>query len=367
LQRFLLAAIASAAFAQSPPKIGYRNLEEYCRENPKMPNCMDSSKWNLKGLNQPNPAYKPKRPAAVQQPPRAVRDWRVPMSAEPLPAGQAQAHFPHPSSGMLISVRPKALLESKLLANLAARLTGGETSQGAQPAVVLEEIHLAIGSTASGQKSILMMVSAPTAALARIGDDVRSKGITACFVDATTLLVGAYADVNDAVQRILPPKGTRGGAPSPLPGSAEIAKDADFWLAARREYAKLNQKDGTTAPGLTAGVTGITMGLRVREGLDLDVLLHTKDPSVADKLLADANREILRALNLEPAPPVALDFLKSLNAAKTPNGLSMKLSIKPEEIPAPLMEQLHTVLASLRDVLAKSAPPARTKPAIHVL
>ncbi len=160
----VLALILGAAlFAQRPPKIGYSSQEEYCRENPKMPTCIDGSKLNLKGLTQSAPGIKVKPQAAPAARPRhEVRDWRIPMSAQPLPAGQAQAHFPPPSAGILISVRPKALLGSKLLGNLAASSEPAESSQALEAAVDLDEVRVAVGSTAKGQNSMLMMATAPT-------------------------------------------------------------------------------------------------------------------------------------------------------------------------------------------------------------
>ncbi len=165
---------------------------------------------------------------------------------------------------------------------------------------------------------------------------------------------------------MLAPKEVRTGS-FPLPGSNEIAQDADFWMAARADFARATLKSGTPAPALTAGVMGISMAMRLREGLDLDLVLHTKDAAVADKLLADADREIQRVLNLEPAVPFPIDLLKGLKAAKTTHGVSMKLSIKPSDIPAPLMDQLRSALSSLREVLPKARIQQKSKPTIHVL
>jgi len=287
------------------------------------------------------------------------------MSAAPLPAGQAMARLPHSNAGVLLSVRPKALLGSKWLGNLVFGPEGASALATAAPALP-DEVRLSVASGTDGRMSVLMLFSAPPPALVNVGDAFRRKGVTACFVDLNTLLAGEYADVSAAVQRMLAPQGAPTG-PSPLPGSEEMAQAADVWLTVRREFAEAMLRSRGSGVNLPAGVSGISLAMRLRESLDLDALIHTTNAAVADKLLADVHRDLPNALALAQAGGSPPELLKKLKAAKTRRCVMMGLSIELSEIPAPLVEQLRSALAPIRGVLPDSGTEQKKKPTIHNL
>jgi hypothetical protein len=357
--------LAPAALAQLPPRIGYSSHEEYCRQNPKMPTCIDGSQFKLKplwGTLPPRQTGQQPAPASRQAP---ARDWRIPMSPEPLPAGQAQSRLPHAHPGVLLSLRPEALVESKWLGSLIFGAEGAP-AQARQGAAAIQEVRLAVGSGANGRMGALILWSAPPAVLAGIGDSFRAKGVTACFVDANTLLIGEYYDVSAAVQRMLAPEAPRTNSPL-LPGSRELAQEADFWLTARREFAEANRKAAGAGGFLPEGVTGVSVRVRLRENLQIEMLMHTAGPTVANKLLADANRELIKALAPEEAGALPPEFLKTMKATRTPHGVKMELTIGPSQLPAPLVEQLRSAFAPLREALSGPAPQTQKKAVIHGL
>ena len=376
---FAALVLTPAAFSQRFPKIGYPNHEEYCRENPKMPTCIEGPRFNIKDWAMPpvgipnlpkagvrtRSGTAPRQQGAAGRPQQETRDWRIPMSAVPLPAGQAQARLPHANAGVLLSVRPKALLGSKWLGNLVFGPEGAP-ALATQGAALPDEMRLAVAPGTAGQMRMLMLVSAPPAVLVNVGDALRKKGVTACFVDVNTLLAGEYRDVSAAVQRMLGPQGAQTG-PSPLSGSEEMAQAADVWLTVHREFAEEMLRSRGSSAILPAGISGITLTMRLRESLDLDALIHTTNAAVADKLLADAHRDLPNAVALAHGGSAPPEFLKKLKAAKTRHGVMMGLSIELSEIPAPLVEQLRSALAPIRGVLPDAGTEQKKKPTIHNL
>jgi hypothetical protein len=257
-------------------------------------------------------------------------DWRRLISPRPLAAGQAEERFASPKAGVLFTMKPQALLASPLLA--------GDAGAGDNLAAVagLARIWVSVEKSASGRTRMLLLATGPREELERTGEGLRKHGVTACLLDEGTLLAGEYSDVTAAVERIL-------GAKAPAQPAWRGATDDDYTVAA----------DRASAQALPAGVTAIAMRLHLADGLDFTVHLHAATAEAAAGLERHGQREMLRALQMDPqASP---GFLQNLEITPAPQGLRLRLRLPLSAVPPELGKALRESVRPMVEMLSQRA------------
>jgi hypothetical protein len=274
----LLSLLAAGAFAQScrPGSVELDvNIQCACVKDPNGEPCQlykrNKSMYDGKGIQWQGDLGTPNKapaPARVTQP--VVPQERTPVSATLLPAETPFWQMLPAGIRIAVGMRPQWLTASPLIEQVLS--LGGQVS-GLSMAEVRRELAgvdtVIIASKRSG---------GPPLILARATDVVRttkSERDSYRFVDPDTILVGDWNETNAAMRRLF----------SQDPVSAEarmagrVAAWSDIWLV----------MDPLAAPGTAAafqGVTKMTVGLAMRDGMTLEAWLDTPSAFAAKTLVA---------------------------------------------------------------------------------
>jgi hypothetical protein len=277
VQLGLLAVYASAQNCQ-PGSVGWDvNIQCSCDKDPLSDTCQlykrNKSMHDGKGL-QPawNPVQPNKAPSVRKVAPPVVPQDRTPVSPTLLPAETAFWQALPAGTRIAIGVRPQWLSASPMfdqLLSLGGQASGQKMSVDAIKREMAGVDTVIIATTRTGRAPLI---------LARAGDVVRvtkSERDPYRYVDPNTILVGDPNETNAAMRRLF----------SQDPASAEakmagrVAAWSAVWVVA----------DPMATPGVTTqlpGVTKMTVGLSMQDGLTMEAWLDTPSALAAKNLTA---------------------------------------------------------------------------------
>ena len=216
------------------------------------------------GAQKTDPA--PRR--ASQQP--SVPQQRTPVSATLLPANAPFWQMLPAGTRIAVGMRPQWLTASPLLAQLLS--LGGQMAGQSMDAVrrELEGVDMVImASTRLG---------GPPLILARAADVVRATKAERDpyrYVDPDTILVGDWNETDAAIRRLF----SQGPVSAEARMAARVAAWSDVWLV----------MDPRVTPSMATqlpGVTKMTVGMAMRDGLTMEAWLDTPSALVAKNLAA---------------------------------------------------------------------------------
>jgi hypothetical protein len=277
----------------------------------------------------PHPVTKPT--AAAQPNPPADTDWKRPRLAKALAADWPRWTFAQPDAGALIGMKLTALVQSPVLSALLGANLGKQWRASAPP---VDEVWVSIRALPGQKTEAVMLLMGP--GVESIATDLRSKGVTICFLDKRTLLTGEWNAVNRALGRVI------AGTPGPMSKRAgELWSGNDLWLIAGKDM--VNHVLPPNAD--TAGLTGASLGLSLQNRVAIDLLLTGATPA-----------ETVRWATKLSQNPGELG-LGDVSVEKTLRGVSVKASLDPAQLPDALLRQITD---QMRPVLGVAGPPPAT-------
>jgi hypothetical protein len=290
--------------------------------NPKVPGSTSSTS------NQPTPS---KMTTAARPNPVADTDWKRPRLAKALAADWPRWTFAQPEAGALIGMKLTALLQSPVLGALVG-VDIGKQWQGSAPQI--DEVWVSLRMLPGQKTEAVMLLIGP--AVESIATDLRSKGVTVCFLDKKTLLVGEWNPVNQALGRVI------AGTPGPMSKRAgELWSSSDLWLIAGRQM--VNQVMAANAD--TAGLTGASMGMSFQGKVAINMLLTAATPAESARWLSKLKQN-----------PSDLG-LGEVSVEKTVSGVSVRAAFDPAQMPDAVRRQITD---QIRPVLDMAGPAAAT-------
>jgi hypothetical protein len=276
--------LAWGGSAQLPLPKAYNTQEDYCRENPKMPTCINGKPMKMIDLSS---VYKMPAPSGAQSaaPTRSRRTQEQPAA----PMGLADWRFSHSSPAMLISLNLGSLLQSPVWAPLFSSLgaTGTDSEKVRAALSDIGQILLSI-QNGTATPSVLMLakgnVDSAMGALLRSGSGMQSKRL-----DAITLLIGDAQSLEFASLRLRGPAGRETWNPLKQTATLEAMK-YDAWVGVDpRHLAALAAAFGGGAnPSLAmlGNLRGFSMGIYLRDQIRIEAALEAPSADVAARLLA---------------------------------------------------------------------------------
>ena len=192
--------------------------ERNCMSNPMMEGCpaaqearktqelMNKRPWweehpewlhpTVPGSNQGSPAATTAQPRPTQ--PAVDTDWKRPRLTKALAADWPRWIFAQPDGGALAGMKLTGLVQSPVFASLLGADVGKRWGASAPP---VDEVWMSIRPLPGQKTEEVMLLIGP--AVESIATDLRSKGMTVCFLDARTLLAGEWNAVNAALARVI--------------------------------------------------------------------------------------------------------------------------------------------------------------------
>ncbi len=273
-----LGLLAVGAFAQNcqPGSVGWDvNIQCACAKDPSSEQCQlykrNQSMYGGKGLQ---PAWNPATPAPSlrKAAPPAVPQDRAPVSPTLLPAETPFWQALPAGTRIAIGVRPQWLSASPLfdqLLSLGGQAAGQKMSVDAVKRDLADVDTVIIATTRSGGTPLI---------LARATDVVRttkSERDPYRYVDPNTILVGDPNQTNAAMRRLF--------SQDPVSEEAKMAGRVAAWSAVWLVA------DPMAAPGAATqlpGMTKMTVGLSMQDGLTMEAWLDTPSTLVAKNLTA---------------------------------------------------------------------------------
>jgi hypothetical protein len=182
-----------------------------CMSNPFMEGCpaaeearktqelMNKRPWweeHPELLNPKVPGSNP-RSLTTEPNPTADTDWNRPRLAKALAADWPRWTFAQPDASTLVGMKLTALVQSPVLSALLGADVG---KQWRASAPLVDEVWVSVRPL-PGQKTEAVMLLIGSA-IESIAADLRSKGVTVCFLDKRTLLAGEWNAVNRALGRV---------------------------------------------------------------------------------------------------------------------------------------------------------------------
>jgi hypothetical protein len=271
----LLAADALAQNCQ-PGTIDWNvSIRCSCEKDPLSDACQlykrNKSMYDGKGIQWQPDLGVPKKaaaPARVTQP--SVPQQRTPVSPTLLPAETPFWEMLPAGIGIAVGMRPQWLSASPLIGQLLS--LGGQVGGQSMDEIrrELTGVDTVILATRRGGGQPLI--------LARAADVVRttkSERDSYRFVDPNTILVGDWNETNAAMRRLfsqdpVSPEATMAG---------RVAAWSDIWLV-------MDPLAAPSTSSLLPGVTKMTVGLAMRDGLTMEAWLDTGSASAAKALAA---------------------------------------------------------------------------------
>jgi hypothetical protein len=330
-----------AAWAQIP--------ERNCMSNPMMDGCPAAEQtrktqelWNKKPWWEEHPELlNPKAPgskqitatpqgAATTRPnPAADTDWKRPRLTKALAADWPRWIFAEPDAGALVGMKLTALSQSPVIGSFVGA-DAGKQWRGAAPS--LDEVWISMRTLPGNKTEAVMLLTGP--GVESIASDLRSKGVTVCFLDTRTLLAGEWNAVNRALTRVI------AGAPGPMSKRAgELWASNDVWMIAGRQM--INQ---VLPPSVeTAGLTGVSLGLSLQSKVAIDMLLTSATPVETARWATKLSKD-----------PSDLG-LGQVSVEKTLRGVSVKAAFDAAELPDALRRQITDQIRPVLD-LAQPTP-----------
>jgi hypothetical protein len=279
----------------------------------------------------PSPRSTTTTTTTVKPNPPADTDWKRPRLTKPLAADWPRWTFAPSDAGALVGMKLSALVQSPVMNELLGADAGKQWRTSAPP---LDEVWVSIRPLPGKKTEAVMLLMGP--AVESIATDLRSKGVTVCFLDKRTLLTGEWSAVNQALGRVI------AGAPGPMSKRAsELWSGSDLWLIAGREMVNQLLPPNTD----TAGLTGASLGLSLQSGVAMSLLLTGTTPAETARWATKLSQN-----------PGDLGW-GDVSVEKTVRGVSVKASLDPSQLPGALRRQITD---QLRPVLDIAGPPPAT-------
>jgi len=274
-----LGLLAAGAFAQScrPGSIELDvNMQCACVKDPNSEQCemykRNKSMYDGKGIQmwQPTDGAQKTDPAPHRAPQPSVPQQRTPVSAKLLPADTPFWQMLPAGTRIAVGMRPQWLTASPLLEQLLS--LGGQMAGQSMDAVrrELAGVDMVImASTRSGGAPLI---------LARAADVVRATKAERDpfrYVDPDTILVGDWNETDAAMRRLF----SQGPVSAEARMAGRVAAWSDVWLV----------MDPRVTAGMAAqlpGVTKMTVGLAMRDGLTMEAWFDTPSALAAKNLAA---------------------------------------------------------------------------------
>jgi hypothetical protein len=274
-----LGLLAASAFAQScrPGSVELDvNIQCACVKDPNGEPCelykRNKSMYDGKGLQiwQPPEVTLKTDPAPHKASQPSVPQQRTPVNATLLPADTPFWKMLPAGTRIAVGMRPQWLTASPLLAQLLS--LGGQMAGQSMDAVRRELAGVDMVILASTGSSRAPLI------LARAADVVRATKAERDpyrYVDPDTILVGDWNETDAAMRRLF----------SPGPVSAEatmagrVAAWSDVWLV-------MDPRMTANMAARLPGVTKITVGMAMRDGLTMEAWFDTPSPLAAKNLAA---------------------------------------------------------------------------------
>ena len=275
----LLGLLAAGAFAQNcrPGSIELDvNIQCACVKDPGSEQCemykRNKSMYDGKGIQPWQGAVGTQKtappPYTVPQP--SVPQQRTPASAKLLPADTPFWQMLPAGTRIAIGMRPRWLSASPLLDQLLS--LGGQVGGQSMDAIRRE---------LAGVETVIIATTrlgGPPLILARAADVVRttkSERDPYRYVDPNTILVGDWNATNAAMRRLF----SQDPVSAEASMAARVAAWSDVWLV----------MDPLSVPGAATqlrGVTKMTVGLAMRDGVTMEAWLDTLSAFAAKNLAA---------------------------------------------------------------------------------
>jgi hypothetical protein len=328
--------------------------QQNCMSNPFMDGCPAAEEnrktqemWNKKPWWEEHPELlNPKVPGSKQvsttvkpSPAPADYDWKRPRLAQPLPTNWPRWTFAQPDAGALVGMKLTALIQSPVL----AVLLGADVSKQWQASVPqLDEVWISIRPLPAQKTEAVMLLIGP--AVDSIAADLWNKGVTVCFLDKKTLLVGEWNAVNRALARVI------AAAPTSFSRRAgELWPGNDIWMIVSPQM--VNQL--LPPPADIAGITGASLGMSLQNKFTVDMLLTAATPAETARLAAKFTQN-----------PAELG-LGQVSVEKTLRGVSVRAALDPGQLPDALRQQITDQIRPLMELagrppVASSASPSNS-------
>jgi hypothetical protein len=258
------------------------NIQCACVKDPSSEQCelykRNKSMYDGKGVQFQGIPATPATPATPAAPARAMQpnvpQQRTPVSATLLPADTPFWQMLPPGTQMAVGMRPQWLSASPLIDQILS--LGGRVGGQSMEAIRRE---------LAGVDTVILAVrrpGTPPLILARATDVVRatkSERDPLRFVDPDTILVGDWNETDAAMRRLF----SQAPVSAEAKMAARVAPWSDVWLV----------MDPSATPGAATrlpGVTKMTVGLAMREGLTLEAWLDTSSALAAKNLAAQLQK-----------------------------------------------------------------------------
>ena len=272
--------------AQSSKPLSYKTQEDYCRDNPKMPTCIDGKPFKMLDLSKPPTVtlFPPPNRAPAAGAIGTVR------SQPAAPVALADWRFSHPSPALLINVNIGSLLQSPVWTALASAWGAGKATEIEKVRAALSDIGqvlISVSPNGTANPSVLMLargnVDGALGSMLRSGAGMQSKRL-----DAATMLIGDASSLQFANLRIRGPAGRTSWNSLQQAATREALK-YDVWIGVdpRHLASMASSFGGSPVPApVLAVIRGISLGVYLRDQLRMEASLDAPSPDVAERMLA---------------------------------------------------------------------------------
>jgi hypothetical protein len=266
--------------AQSSRLPVWKNQDDYCRDNPKMPTCIKTGPIDLSTIN---PVYKPStgpsRPVGGTR--RTTPSSSMPDMAPAPPVALEGWRFSHSAPALLISVNIASLLKSPVwnpILPAAARSALSEIGQ----------LLISVDANGAANPSVLMLAKGNIDGA--LGAWLRSSaGMDARRLDAITLLIGDAHSLQFADLRLRGPVARQTSNLLQQTATREALK-YDLWIGIdpRRLVSMAAAFGARPNPAMNglANLRGISLGIYLRDEIRVEALMDAPSPEIADRMLA---------------------------------------------------------------------------------
>jgi hypothetical protein len=274
-----LGLFAAGAFAQScrPGSVELDvNIQCACVKDPNGEPCelykRNKSMYDGKGIQmwQPTEGAQKADPAPYRAPQPRVPQQRTPVSATLLPADTPFWQMLPAGTRMAVGMRPQWLTASPMLAQLLS--LGGQMAGQSVDAVRREM---------AGVDMVIMASTRPGGSpliLARATDVVRATKAERDpyrYVDPDTILVGDWNETDAAMRRLF----SQGPVSAEARMAGRVAAWSDVWLV-------MDPRMTASMAAQLPGVTMLTVGMAMRDGLTMEAWLDAPSALAAKNLAA---------------------------------------------------------------------------------
>jgi hypothetical protein len=275
----------------------YKTQEDYCRENPKMPTCIDGRPFKNVDLGSVG-IYKP--PASAPASSGGARSTARPPQRQQAPEASPDValqdwRFSHSSPALLININIKSLLQSPIWKTLLSVWAAGGVDLKAEDVDKVRsalgdigQLLISVSANRTSTPSVLILakgnVDSALGLLLRSDPSMQSKRL-----DAFTMLIGDPDSMRFATLQM------QGHFPrktwNPLQQTATLeSQKYDVWVGVDpRHLASMGSLLGggsNQATAMLANLRGFSVGIYLRDQIRIEAGLEAPSPDIAQRMLA---------------------------------------------------------------------------------